>query len=78
VYGYSDWKHINGMAKVHDKCHTHKLALTKYNKGYLDSKTQGSVSIMIDSQLKIEVERNRLVLRSLIKCALYVLDKTLV
>ncbi|VVC38832.1 Hypothetical protein CINCED_3A017494 [Cinara cedri] len=30
IHGYSDWKHIGSMAKVHDKCDTHKLALAKY------------------------------------------------
>lgn len=58
------------MAKVHNKCDTHKLALTKYKRD-LDSKTQKSISTIIDSQLKIKVEKNRLVLRSLIRFALY-------
>lgn len=70
VHSYSDWKHIGGMAKVHDKCDTHKLASVKY-KGWCDSQIQGSVSTMINSQLKFEIERNRIVLKSLIRCAIY-------
>ncbi|VVC26093.1 Ribonuclease H-like domain,Domain of unknown function DUF4371 [Cinara cedri] len=58
------------MAKVHDKCDTHKLALAKY-KGWCNSKIQGSVTTMIDSQIRIEVARNRTMLESLVRCAIY-------
>ncbi|CAI6371653.1 unnamed protein product [Macrosiphum euphorbiae] len=58
------------MAKVHDKCDTHKLALAKY-KGWCNSKIQGSVTTMIDSQIRVEVAKNRTMLKSLIRCAIY-------
>ncbi|XP_022180189.1 zinc finger MYM-type protein 1-like [Myzus persicae] len=70
IHGYSDWKHIGSMAKVHDKCDTHKLALAKY-KGWCNSKIQGSVTTMIDSQIRVEVAKNRTMLKSLIRCAIY-------
>jgi len=58
------------MAKVHDKCDTHKLALAKY-KGWCNSKIQGSVTTMIDSQIRVEPARNRTMLKSLIRCVIY-------
>lgn len=50
------------MAKVHDKCDTYKLALAKH-KGWCNSKIQGSVTTMIDSQIRVEVARNRTMLK---------------
>lgn len=68
--GYNDWKNISGMAKKHNAADSHKTSLAKYQ-GYLSSKSVGAVTTQINCHVEENINKNRDVLKSIIRSVLY-------
>jgi len=68
--GYNNWKNISGMAKKHNSADSHKTSLAKYQ-GYISSKSIGAVTTQMNSHVEENINKNREVLKSVIRSVLY-------
>jgi hypothetical protein len=68
--GYNNWKNISGMAKKHNSADSHKTSLAKYQ-GYISSKSIGTATIQINRHVEENINKNREVLKSVIRSVLY-------
>lgn len=58
------------MAKKHNSADSHKTSLAKYQ-GYISSKSIGAVTTQMNSHVEENINKNREVLKSVIRSVLY-------
>lgn len=68
--GYNDWKHLGSMAAKHECSNVHKACQSKYH-GWKSSKMTGAVTTKINEQLTKEVQKNRDVLKSVVRSVIF-------
>lgn len=68
--GYSDWKHLGSMVTRHESSNVHKACLSKYH-GWKSSKKTGVVTTKINDQLTKEIQKNRDILKSVIRSIIF-------